>query len=145
MSPISFRSTDPATPVRHLANRNLATVDPDATLQDVAEELALDELGLVLVQYGAEPVGVVSERDLVTVIASGGDLESQAASLMTVDLVSVSEDTPVLDVARLMIDAGVRHILVRGEGPARDPGGGPVTGIVSMRDVVAFVLGDTGS
>jgi hypothetical protein len=40
-----------------------------------------------------------------------------------------------------MLDAGIRHVLVR-EDDEDDPDGGRVTGIVSMRDVVGFLLGD---
>ncbi|PVZ06315.1 cyclic nucleotide-binding/CBS domain-containing protein [Actinomycetospora cinnamomea] len=144
MSPTSTPSAAATTAVREVVDRNLATVEPDATLQDVAEELALDEIGVVVVQHGHEPIGLISERDLVTVLASGGDLETQATDLMTVDLVTAGEDTSVADVGRLMVDARVRHVLVRGPGERDDPDNGPVTGIVSMRDVVRFLLDDLG-
>jgi predicted transcriptional regulator len=121
--------------------RDLATVEPEASLQEVAEELATDEIGVVLVRYGHDPLGVISERDLIAVIANGGNLGTQATDLMTMDLVTVPEDAGVADVARVMIDAGIRHVLVR-EDDEDHPDGGPVTGIVSMRDVVGFLLGD---
>jgi CBS domain-containing protein len=142
MSPTSTPHAGATTAVRQVAHRDLATVEPDATLQDVAEELALDEIGVVLVQYVHDPIGLISERDLVAVLASGGDLERQATDLMTVDLVTVPEDTTIADVARLMLDARIRHVLVRDAGEGDDPDEGPVTGIVSMRDVVALLLDD---
>ncbi|MHC1557824.1 CBS domain-containing protein [Actinomycetospora sp. C-140] len=152
MSPTVTRSAGETVPVGRLANRNLATVPPDTSLQEVAEELAMDEIGVVVVQYGHEPIGVVSERDLVAVVANGGTLDTQASDLMTVDLVSASEDTPVVAVARLMLDAGVRHVLVRSEGGGDDGNDGDdgddgdaVVGIVSMRDIVGFLLGDAGA
>jgi CBS domain-containing protein len=138
MSPTDTQPSGAATPVRRVASRDLATVELDASLQDVAEELALDELGIVVVVDGGRPVGVISERDLVAVLASGGDLETQAADLVTTDLVTVSGDTPVAEVARVMLDARIRHVLLRE--PVDDPDGGPVTGIVSMRDVVGSLL-----
>jgi signal-transduction protein with cAMP-binding, CBS, and nucleotidyltransferase domain len=142
MSPTIARSAGEDTPVRRLANHTLATVPPDATLQQVAEELALDEIGLVVVvAQGRETLGVVSERDLVAVIAAGGRLDGQATDLMTVDLVSAPEDTTVLDVARLMVDAGVRHVLATAAVP-EDDRDAPVVGTVSMRDVVGFLLDD---
>lgn len=133
-------SSTTTTPVRRLASRTLATVHPEATLREVAEELALDEIGVVVVQHGHDPIGVISERDLVTVIGSGGHTGAQAADLMTVDLVTAPEETSVVDVARLMIDAGVRHVLVCEGGDDDAPG--RVTGIVSMRDVVGALLDD---
>ncbi|GAA4783492.1 CBS domain-containing protein [Actinomycetospora chlora] len=142
MSPTIARSAGENTPVRRLASHTLATVPPDATLQQVAEELAMDEIGVVVVEQGRETLGVVSERDLVAVIAAGGRLDAQATDLMTVDLVSAPEDTTVLEVARLMVDAGVRHVLVTSPAPEDDRDDGPVVGIVSMRDVVGFLLDD---
>lgn len=143
MSPTGMRAAAATTPVRRLADRNLATVPPDATLQEVAEELAADEIGVVVVQHGHEPLGVVSERDLVAVIANGGHLGTQATELMTVDLVTAREDATVADVARLMIDAGIRHVLVRDDTDGGDePEPGAVSGIVSMRDVLGFLLDD---
>jgi CBS domain-containing protein len=142
MSPTSTPHAGADTAVRHVANRELATVEPDATVQDVAEELALDEIGVVLVQYVHDPIGLISERDLVTVVAAGGDLERQASDLMSVDLVSVPAETTIAEVARLMLDARIRHVLVRDTGDRDDPDDGPVIGIVSMRDVVAVLLDD---
>ena len=55
------------------------------------------------------------------------------ATLREIDLVTAPEDTPVEEVGRLMVDAGVRHALV---GPAGHP-----DAIVSMRDVMAVLLG----
>ncbi|MDD7939544.1 CBS domain-containing protein [Actinomycetospora lutea] len=141
MSPTSTQPPGATTPIRRLATRELATVGPEATLREVAEELAMDEIGAILVRYGHDSTGVISERDLVAVIANGGDLGTQATDLMTVDLVTVPEDAPVVDVARVMLDAGIRHVLVRAD-DEEHPEGGPVTGIVSIRDVVGALLGD---
>ncbi|GAA4731415.1 CBS domain-containing protein [Actinomycetospora chibensis] len=126
------------TPVRDLATWNLATVGAEATLREVAEELALDEIGVVVVAHGSDPVGLVSERDLVAVIAGGWSADTQAADMMTVDLVTTSGTTTVADVARLMIESGVRHVLVREDAAE----GGRLSGMVSIRDVVEPLLAD---
>lgn len=124
------------TPVRHLATWNLATVGAVATLREVAEELALDEIGVVVVAHGSDPIGLVSERDLVAVIAGGWAADTQAADIMTVDLVATPGTTAVADVARLMLESGVRHVLVREDATE----GGRLSGIVSIRDVVEPLL-----
>ena len=46
--------------------------------------------------------------------------------------------TAVADVARLMIESGVRHVLVREDATE----GGRLSGIVSIRDVVEPLLAD---
>jgi CBS domain-containing protein len=114
----------------------LVTVPADATLQEVAEELALDEVGVVVVERDGDPVGVVSERDVVAAIAADGDLDTQAADMMSMDLVTAPDHTAVVDVARLMIEARVRHVLVRDDKEE----GGRLAAIVSIRDLVELLL-----
>lgn len=136
MSTLSAAPQGARTPVLQLADRNLATVPADATLQEVAEELALDEVGVVVVERDGDPVGVVSERDVVAAIAADGDLDTQAADMMSMDLVTAPDHTAVVDVARLMIEARVRHVLVRDDKEE----GGRLAAIVSIRDLVELLL-----
>lgn len=117
-----------------LAGRSLATVPPEATLHEVLTALATEEIGVVLVRADHGIAGVLSERDVVAALADDLDPDTtQAVELMSPDLVTAPEDTPVVEVGRLMVDAGVRHVLV---GPAGRP-----EAIVSMRDVMAVLLG----
>lgn len=121
-------------PVGPLAGTLLATVPPEATLREVLVELAAEEIGVVLVRSEHGIAGVLGERDLVAALADDADPDTtQAIDLMTVDLVTAEADTPIAEVGRLMVDTGVRHVLV---GPAEHP-----TAIVSMRDVMAVLLG----
>ena len=45
----------------------------DSTLSAVARELCDDEMGIVVVGTPANPVGVVSERDVVRAVATMAD------------------------------------------------------------------------
>jgi CBS domain-containing protein len=81
------------------------------------------------------PSGLISERDLVTVFATGGDLDAhQAADVMTTDIVTAGREDSVAAVGRIMRDAGVRHVLIRD--------GREIVGLVSIRDVLAALLDD---
>ena len=69
--------------------RSPVGVAPEATLREVAGELADDEIGTVVVENPGGTVGLVSERDLVRAVAAGDDLDDrQAADLMSTDLVT---------------------------------------------------------
>jgi CBS domain-containing protein len=131
--PAIDRGPSAADPVRRIMARRPVGVPLEATLREVARELADDEIGAVLVQAPGGPVGLVSERDLVTALAAGDDPDDrQVADLMTADLVSAGPDDTIGAVAELMDDAGVRHI------PVTD--GSTVVGMVSVRDVLAVLL-----
>ena len=124
----------PTDPVKVIMADRLADIGSERSLRSIAEELAADEIGVLMVRTSAGLVGLVSERDIVVVLATGGDLDKQqAVDIMTSDLVTARPTDSIASVGRLMIEAGVRHIVIREDGT--------VVGLVSIRDVLAVLLG----
>jgi CBS domain-containing protein len=124
----------PSQPVSTIATRVVAEVDSAQSLRSVAEELAADEIGVVLVRRPGRPAGLVSERDLVAVLAAGGDpCRTQAVDAMTADLITADPADSVADVGRQMLDSGIRHVVLR-------DADGQVVGVVSIRDVLRTIL-----
>jgi len=124
----------PTDPVRSIMVEEPAAVGPGDSLLAVAEELVAGGIGAVLVRAPGGPIGLLSERDLVTAFASGGDLGSgQAADVMTADLVTVGIGETITSAGRRMDEAGVRHL------PVCD--GEIVVGLVVQRDVLAVLIG----
>jgi CBS domain-containing protein len=120
-------------PIHTIMGTGLATVEQHDSVRDVARELSANDIGAVLVSSPVGPVGIVSERDVVTVAALGVDLDAeQVKTLMSVDLVTASATDPIAVVGRQMVRAGVRHVAVRD--------GHKVIGVVSMRDVLDALL-----
>jgi CBS domain-containing protein len=108
---------------------SVAHIDPDATMQEVVDELDADEVGLLLVGSIERIVGVVSERDLVRVLAARRDLTTTtAADAASKTPVWCEVDATVHEVAELMMEHYVRHVLVRENGK--------LAGIVSARDLL---------
>jgi CBS domain-containing protein len=119
--------------VYRLIARDPVQVWPDATLRGIAELLVRDQIGAVLVRGSEDASGIVSERDLVRAVAEGADPDADRADdLMTYELVSVDAATPVLEVARMMLEGEIRHV------PVHDEAG--LLGIVSMRDVLKALV-----
>lgn len=129
-TPSRVRPTDP---VGSVMTAGPATVGPEELLPAVVRALVGDEVGALLVTSPRGPVGLLSERDVLAVLASHREYDDvQAGDAMTTDLVTVGHDTPVLDAARAMVEAGVRHL------PVLD--GERAVGIVSIRDVLAVLV-----
>ncbi|GJF02993.1 hypothetical protein PSD17_19540 [Pseudonocardia sp. D17] len=127
----------PDDPVRRILRAPVASIPAERSAREVAEELVADEVGAVLVDGSHGPVGIVSERDVVTALATGSDLDRlQAADLMSTELVWADPDDGIGDVARRMHEANVRHMPVRGAS-------GAVAGIVSVRDVLDVLAAPT--
>lgn len=130
-----IRPPSPTSQVRNVMRWPVATVDGGATLLEVAEALAADEIGALLVIVHDRLAGIVTERDVVTHLANGADPARLTASdVDSNELVTTSPEESVLEAAQRMEEAQVRHLPVLDDGR--------IAGIVSMRDLFAVLVGD---
>jgi len=124
-----------ATELRKVMVWPVAVIDGQASLAEVAEALAADEVGALCVTEEGRLAGIVSERDVVTHLGTGADpTHLTAAEVMSNDLVSAAPGDSVLEAGRRMADAQVRHLPVLEAGE--------IAGIVSMRDLFTILLGE---
>jgi CBS domain-containing protein len=110
---------------------SVITIDPTATVPEVAARLAEHRIGAVLVMDQAEQLlGIVSERDIVRSLATNGarTLEMTAGQLMTRALHLAEPDMTVEEAMRKMTMGRIRHLPVMHEDV--------VVGMVSIGDVV---------
>jgi CBS domain-containing protein len=123
----------PSDAVRAVMMWPVATVEASASLAQVAEALAADEVGaLCVVEHGAL-AGIVSERDVVAHVATGADpAHLTAGEVMSSNLITVTPEDTVLEVAHTMRDSQVRHLPVVSDGL--------IAGIVSIRDLFAVLI-----
>jgi len=111
--------------------RAVATVRPDATVQDVAQKLAAKRIGaMVVVGPGGGLVGIVSERDVIRVIATSGSaaLAMPVEEIMTRDVVTCQEGDTIDSLMAKMTAGRFRHVPVVEDGA--------LVGLVSIGDVV---------
>ncbi|WP_345414473.1 CBS domain-containing protein [Pseudonocardia xishanensis] len=126
-------SIRPDDSVVRLMRTPVASVATGWSVRDVAEELMADEVGALLVDGAHGPVGILSERDVVVLVATGGDPDTvQARDIMTTELEWAEVEETIRRVSSRMRAAGIRHMPVRGVD------GKPV-GIVSARDVLTVI------
>jgi CBS domain-containing protein len=124
-------------PVRTIVSGAPATIAPVATLRAAAEELTADLGGILGVEYPRGVLGVVSERDIVRALAEGGSPDGdRVRDVMTDDVATVDVDATIADAAAAMMAAEIRHLAVT---DGRD-----LVGVISVRDVVAVVLEESG-
>jgi CBS domain-containing protein len=115
--------------VRMFVSDTLIRVGHDATARELAQRMAAEGVGALVVTEGDQVHGIVSERDLVVAIAAGKNLDSTtAADIDSRRVVTCTPDTSVQAAAVLMMEHYVRHLLVKDNT-------GPI-GIVSARDLL---------
>lgn len=113
---------------------SVVTTTADATVADVVALLAEHKIGAVPVVSGSGLAGIVSERDIVRLLADRGAdvLGVTVSELMTVDLVTAAPNDSLDDIASLMTERRIRHLPVLA--------GSELAGIVTIGDVVAARL-----
>lgn len=107
------------------------TLSLDATGAEAIETLANYNIGALIVATPEKVIkGILSERDIVRAISSGGTdaLQRSVADLMTSKVRTCSEESTVLEVMELMTEGRFRHLPVE-----RD---GKLVGVISIGDVV---------
>jgi CBS domain-containing protein len=105
------------------------TIDSDASLLAAADELAGDQVGLIVLGTTSNVEAVLSERDVVKAIAEGLDpLATPAMAVASKKIVWCDADATVREAVELMMEHYVRHVLLEHRGR--------LAGIVSARDLL---------
>jgi CBS domain-containing protein len=114
--------------------REVATVNPSATLHNVAQRLRLERIGALIVLEDDKLVGMISERDVVHAFAGqrAEAAEIRVADVMARDLVTCRPDDSLTRVLGLMTRHRVRHL------PVLE--GGRLVGLISIGDAVKHRL-----
>ena len=109
----------------------VVTVPPDTTVRRLLAVLAEHRIGAVVVSANGTSIdGIASERDIVRAFAArGAAVMSEAiTAIYTAEVYTVTPETQLDDVMRMMTERRVRHAPVVQDGALR--------GIVSIGDVV---------
>lgn len=106
---------------------------PDATLYEVAALLTAEGIGALVVDDGGdgedEAIAVVTERDIIRALADLADPgEVKVHAVASTDLVWCDAQSTVAEVAEMMSERFLRHVLVEDDGE--------LIGIVSARDLL---------
>ncbi|TVP82151.1 MAG: CBS domain-containing protein [Puniceicoccaceae bacterium] len=105
---------------------------PTATAREAVRKMNAAKIGSLLVIHHGEPVGILTERDiLVRVIDAGKDPDSTAVhEIMSSSLLTIKPSTGIDDTMKIMTDKRCRHI------PVME--GGAVCGLVSIGDLTRW-------
>lgn len=114
--------------------REVASINPSATLATVAQRLRLEGIGSLVVLEEGKLAGMISERDIVHAFAAhrAEAAEIKVADVMARDLVTCRPEDSLTRVLGLMTRHRVRHL------PVLE--GGRLVGLISIGDAVKHRL-----
>jgi CBS domain-containing protein len=111
------------------------TAAPEQTFSDVAKLLHDNAISSVVVMDGARLAGIVTERDLVNLVADGLDPHTATVGdRMTTNLDTVEPRTDIAEAAEHMARLRIRHL------PVVD--NGKLVGIISIRDLSNWAVAE---
>jgi CBS domain-containing protein len=120
--------------VGEVMTHNLLTVESTTPLTQAAARMSDRGVGAILVLSGDSVSGILTERDVLRAVATGGVEGTNVAAWMTRDPETIDVDESTGQAAAVMIHGGFRHLPVLDAGKA--------VGIVSIRDLMRVVVDD---
>lgn len=125
--------TDLDAPARSIMASATIETGPEATLREVIDLLAENDIGTVPVidPRDRKLIGIMGERDLVRAMSDGVDIDvERVGDVMVFDTSTLHASTTIRQAASMMIEGGIRHLpLVDDDNSLR--------GILSIRDLLA--------
>lgn len=121
--------SSPGMNIGRLVVRSPVVVEPETPIREAAALMRSANVSSMLVG-GAD--AIVTERDLCRAWSDGFAGDEPVSSLATAPPVCVASSSPITEAAALMLNRGVRHLVVL-DGDAR-------VGVVSLRTVLAVLL-----
>jgi CBS domain-containing protein len=119
--------------VRDIMHTDVKTTAPTDTFDNVATVLRENGISSVVVVQEGRLAGIVTERDLVNLVADGGDPRTtKVAERMSKDLDTVDPKTDIAEAAGHMARLKIRHLPVLH--------GGELVGIISIRDLTNWAV-----
>ena len=119
------------TDVLRVKGTRVVTVNADMKVRGLLDVLAEHRIGAAIVSHDGTSIdGIVSERDIVRAFAQRGAavMSEPVTAIYTAEVYTVTPETSLEEVARMMTERRVRHAPVVVDGGLR--------GIVSIGDVV---------
>jgi CBS domain-containing protein len=111
---------------RDIMTRRVFTTTPQETIRDAARVLAEKHIsGMPVVDETGTIIGMLTEADIIS--KQGERVED----IMSREIIAVSEETPVDEIARLLSQRKIKRVPVLADGR--------LVGLVSRADIVAAV------
>ena len=115
-----------------ISGKKVETISSSASVHDLVNSLNTHHIGALVVSPDGKKIeGIVSERDVVRAMPGKMDqlIGMRVRDLMTVDVITCTQNSTVAELMTVMTERRIRHIPVLSEN-------GELLSIVSIGDVV---------
>ena len=119
--------------VKHVMSKPLISIDVEASVKDAVDLMVRKNIGALVTTQKGNPVGILTERDILRLCASGVLCENvKTTDIMNQPLITIDYETPIGLAVKKMADNNIRRLLVTENGK--------LTAIVTERDLLRGTL-----
>jgi PAS domain S-box-containing protein len=121
--------------VSEVMTKILFTISKDMTVSQALSDMARESLSCLVVVQDDRPVGILTERDVARMLVDHGDIwQLKVKEVMTSPVKTLSKQTPVHEVAKIMQQENIRRVVVVDED-------GKIVGLTTQSDIVKGLQG----
>jgi len=126
--------------IEEIMTHEVVTITPESTLHEAARLMGEKHIGSLVVMKYDTPVGIITERDLLSVVSRGIDLEKdwlvggvsikeeKVEKFMSYPVITICLTSQVKEAARIMIEKRIRRLAVCESGN--------LVGIITASDMI---------
>lgn len=116
--------------VRDVMSKNVKTVRPNSTINEVVRKMNKFEIGSIIVTDGEKPVGIITERDILRRVleVNMASEAMKAKEIMSSPILTIESQATTEEAATLMNSKRIKKIPVLEDGK--------LIGIVTSTDIV---------
>ncbi len=118
--------------VRDAMETKVLTADRNTSVAKAAKFMAERGVGSIIIVDNKNPVGILTERDLLMKVVSADLRPSKirVGKIMSTPIISISPDADIMEAARLMAKSKIRRLPVVENGK--------IVGVVTARDITVI-------
>lgn len=117
------------------------TASQDSIVKDIAQMMTDNIIGSVIIKNGNLPIGIVTDKDLRSKIATGQfPITTVASKIMTSPVITVPENLSLAEAQLYMLKYNVDYLCVTEDGSDKSP----IRGIISENDLVVAQANNPG-
>ncbi len=113
--------------------KEIVAVTANDSLEKVAQLMAENHIGSVLVHQDQEPIGIITKRDIIerVILNCQDPCEIKAKDVATTNLITITSKQTIKDVLMLMYKHNIKRVLVK------NPDNFELVGIITTHDLIA--------
>ncbi len=121
------------TRIRDVMTKNVVKASRETTIAEICSIMVQHKIGSIIISEAEEPVGIITERDILEKIAAESRNPDRVAAdeIMTKNITTVKADVPIEEAVKLLAERRLKRL------PVLE--GSKLIGIVTATDILKAV------